>query len=1786
MNCVNKSSKEFKSLAAKHNVSDNTLELIVHKYWREKSSEELFPSDSYIQAQLGAIPYEESVKAAKELWQKKYSGTNTYDTLDDLQSALSEVSEYFPAESIIYYKDANGKYSLLIKEPVANLDKALDAIQKKGYLETRKEDIGIKNNEEYGIDKVEELFNKFNTDRTSKPLADKIFKLVGNLGLKVVFSDNLGTGNAGAFGHNTITLSKDFFENSSNNEKKAATLLHEMIHAVTTYAMSDKVDAESLFKPLQEFRNEIHQLFKELQYNPSLKDERGVLNEREFVAELANPIFRQKIQAIDNGRKQSFWQRIVDAVKNLLGIHSSSPYYTRMMNTLDKAINAFDVKTYMEYNGLTKSIKSKQFNTDYNVINNKEQQYGEDKWQKGLLAGGQILRDALREGLGTKQNRHGENERETNQSSNLRERVHEESTRQQKALINWAKKNNYLIVEPLYYFNEIFGGSNLHGTESTVWKDSANNRVIKAIALNHYATPQKLLERILVHNSVFPNTAIKLEGIGTSSKGISIIVSQPFIKDSNTISSYEEIENYMTKTLGFQHNKGIGPNAEYTKDDYLVSDIRPENVLKQSDGSLAVIDCFAMITKQSENNSQIDYNTLSTNDIKREIHDYVDNLPENAVKSKEALHSFINSLTGEYEKYINDIYSEIEQSRKQNREDTNLVVNKIRQITREKISKSSTTPTQPTIPTNPIASMPSMASIDSISEGNKTNSNSLNNNITIINKDEYTDEFRKLQKGSLELNEDKISQFHRGKRVFTKDEQQRLGGIYERLLSSGNGNRNNKWVDLTGKGNQFKVTQVNGQLFHDIFQINRQYLPNGELVDLHGNYDNAKCFITSDGLQGFAIENNGNLVSVFSLNPAGIKEKKGFLYAIKDFIKEQGATHLDCYNPTDQPLMKIYEKVFGFKPAATMDYNMEYDHDNIAKNHGNPNVVFMVANDSDVENKHFDKDSYDDAVSYQLKNIGTSTTNTSEQYTFTQEQSKQFLNLFGPYFEGGSASITDLFDIKGDLPKDVFEAIMNYVFNQSAIPTDKLHWILSHVKPDIKQYLSSFDNLFNNNSNTINPVQKVLSDKKIDMQKTLSLPNFEHFVYNRAAKDLKGIEIDYPWKGQYLKDLDSQFRRMDSEDDEIYMSDDDKQFNQKLIDKMKVILNAKDKDDYLDKEQREKKEDIQSALSDYDRLNQQYANLLNGMTEEDGLKYVDSPLKVSEIRHIAELSMDYISDTISDIQAEKDLAEKLFPNVKPEEGFDFTKAERVDIINTIGIENLLGYAKDKFNTEKNDWFDEVENFNDASLKADFIMNNWEAIVKIGSDIFAFNEGIGIARNYGDHKFKTTKENLQLDPDNFNGNTDEDSLNETEGDAQEHWQVDFRTVDAINSMSTLVRQAIHECYKLDENGEPVMNPLFGIKERVDPRQVTNSILRWTQGALTLDDMIEKLREKQKDNTWLNQLIKRLEDKSGNNTDFQSQFFSVFCKHFQLYSIVIDQDGKFTCINANAHPALTEVMDSIKAKYRIDEHPMFSTNGKINKELLGKDEDSYKKDDHAFNLYQAMAHLPQWNFRGMHIDVDMSEDKVAEYSEWLSKVAKALGFDATPDMIASVLTKDTLSTMVEKLHFIAHDLSSAIEAFEDKGKSYDPFKYKGGHDIGTAVQNFMAPIASILEDITINAFYDSGKMYQSYVTPSFTTKLFKKLTNLTNEKFDKFMEEEYGKSEWFGHKVWEQQFGKEVMHWNVPWLESMRGFRDILDHRVQLNFNGHNYMRNLTDPEYALSVISEYFSEEQIRGKDVG
>lgn len=139
----------------------------------------------------------------------------------------------------------------------------------------------------------------------------------------------------------------------------------------------------------------------------------------------------------------------------------------------------------------------------------------------------------------------------------------------------------------------------------------------------------------------FPSTAMTVKNIGTSEEGVSVVVEQPIAENSGIIPTYEEIEDYMA-SLGFTLTKGNKNNAEYSKDNYIVSDIRPENVFKQPDGTLIAIDCFAKFKDVNQSlsprNAKDFISSLSGKDLKDEL---------SLIKQESADYNIVNGIEEE-----------------------------------------------------------------------------------------------------------------------------------------------------------------------------------------------------------------------------------------------------------------------------------------------------------------------------------------------------------------------------------------------------------------------------------------------------------------------------------------------------------------------------------------------------------------------------------------------------------------------------------------------------------------------------------------------------------------------------------------------------------------------------------------------------------------------------------------------------------------------------------------------------------------------------------------------------------------------------------------------------------------------------------------------------------------------------------------------------------------------------------------------------------------------------------
>ena len=238
----------------------------------------------------------------------------------------------------------------------------------------------------------------------------------------------------------------------------------------------------------------------------------------------------------------------------------------------------------------------------------------------------------------------------------------------------------------------------------------------------------------------------------------------------------------------------------------------------------------------------------------------------------------------------------------------------------------------------------------------------------------------------------------------------------------------------------------------------------------------------------------------------------------------------------------------------------------------------------------------------------------------------------------------------------------------------------------------------------------------------------------------------------------------------------------------------------------------------------------------------DSLLSATEVRHIAEQAVYWISDHITELQENPEVAKTIYGDrFKNEDGTDkdFASMTRADVVRTIGVDNIVEMCRQKFSPEHNDF----DNF-DTIDKATAITDNWQAIMLLAQDSFLNLEDFSIVST-PDGKANEVNEDLVGDADNFNESNDQSDVEEIEGNLQEHWQIESRCQDVLGTMSQMVRRALLKCYILDKDGNNVQSE-FGINERINVREATNSILRWTQGSLSLADMVTKLQEKQEDN----------------------------------------------------------------------------------------------------------------------------------------------------------------------------------------------------------------------------------------------------------------------------------------------------------------------------------------------------
>lgn len=146
---------------------------------------------------------------------------------------------------------------------------------------------------------------------------------------------------------------------------------------------------------------------------------------------------------------------------------------------------------------------------------------------------------------------------------------------QEQLIEQWARANKLWVENSEQILYNSFGPMIAQGAEAKVYYREGDTSVVKERA-SIYATTQKALDAIVLHNYLFPETAMRVIGFTRDSDGLfRIILTQPYVRCLR-LAKKEEID-MLAFDLGFRDNRN-GQGVNYVSDRIALEDMHPANV--------------------------------------------------------------------------------------------------------------------------------------------------------------------------------------------------------------------------------------------------------------------------------------------------------------------------------------------------------------------------------------------------------------------------------------------------------------------------------------------------------------------------------------------------------------------------------------------------------------------------------------------------------------------------------------------------------------------------------------------------------------------------------------------------------------------------------------------------------------------------------------------------------------------------------------------------------------------------------------------------------------------------------------------------------------------------------------------------------------------------------------------------------------------------------------------------------------------------------------------------------
>lgn len=379
------------------------------------------------------------------------------------------------------------------KRDIAWLKAVEDSLSRKEKIKAKNK-WGVKSgNNPVPLDTVKKMFAEWNENADIQALFDRVVDTFEKLGVNITFEDNIGSGKTQgwfAIDENRVKLPTHMiYSNRLSNQSKASVMVHEMIHGVTQYVLyAAKLSEDSRIKQginlsegmitAAEQLNEIYGIIKK---DKRFKGQYGIEDVHEMVSELAEPEFRALLKAT------TIWDRIVEAIRNILGLNVENNALDGVSKALDYIIDNYDADLYRKVSAKARrKATANVFDMAEDVLSERELQDREhrvyhgsgalfDKFDHSFMGTGEGGAVA---GFGTYVT--------TDRENGVRY-----------AMIAGSKSNERYLYEVEIPDDNGSNYMNLNGVPSEALRDKAKNKVREALLKGEDADYWKRNERII-----------------------------------------------------------------------------------------------------------------------------------------------------------------------------------------------------------------------------------------------------------------------------------------------------------------------------------------------------------------------------------------------------------------------------------------------------------------------------------------------------------------------------------------------------------------------------------------------------------------------------------------------------------------------------------------------------------------------------------------------------------------------------------------------------------------------------------------------------------------------------------------------------------------------------------------------------------------------------------------------------------------------------------------------------------------------------------------------------------------------------------------------------------------------------------------------------------------------------------------------------------------------------------------------------------------------------------------